>query len=145
MDVVIDDGKTCANVTHGAQRGRAGEGMDVVIVGIEGMCEQGMLFGEAGGRVRARWGQSMTGAGELRRQISVTSRGWGAARGVYSGRGWFERDRKRADLAAATGSTGGLPLILLSGGFLSGELLSRGQTSPQIGVESPPLASRPLP
>ena len=70
MDVVLDDGKTCANVTHGAQRGRAGEGMDKVIVGIAGICEQGVLFGEAGGRVRSRWGQSLTIISELRRAIS---------------------------------------------------------------------------
>ena len=100
------------------------EDAHVLKLGRVQACEQGVLFGEAGGRVRARQRHLFTGASELRRQISVTSRGWGAARGVYSGRGWFERDRKRADLAAATGSTGGLPLILLSGGFLSGELLS---------------------
>ena len=54
MDVVLDDGKTCANVTHGAQRGRAGEGMDVMIVGIEGMCEQECVPAKrAGGCERA--------------------------------------------------------------------------------------------
>ena len=55
MDVVLDDGKTCANVTHGAQRGRAGEGMDVVIVSIEGMWEQECVpANRAGGCRRAK-------------------------------------------------------------------------------------------
>ena len=37
MDVLLDEGKDCANGRHGAQRGRAGEGVDVVSVGIDGM------------------------------------------------------------------------------------------------------------
>ena len=124
VDVVLDGGKTCACVAHDGQRDRTVEGRDVRSDGVECTCDQTCVpTKRAGGCGRCRR-HHLTGASELRRQISVTSRGWGAARGVYSGRGWFERDRKRADLAAATGSTGGLPLILLSGGFLSGELLS---------------------
>ena len=109
MDVVLDDGKTCANVTHGAQRGRAGEGMDVVIVGIEGMCEQGMLFGEVGGLVRARWGQMLASTGELRRGMSCEDGEAAAGGGLLVGRRWFERAIERAPEDVATSVATGSP------------------------------------
>ena len=112
MDVLLDDGKTCACVTHDDQRDRTVEGRDVRSVGVECRCDQTCLPAKwAGGCGRCQR-HDLTDASEFRRQISVTSRGWGAPRGFVCAGLWFERDRGRADLVAAASSRRASPSIV---------------------------------
>ena len=69
--------------------------MDKVIIGIEGMWEQGVLSAKRAGGCGRCQRHHLTGASEFRRQISVTSRDWGASRGLSFARGWFEQDREQ--------------------------------------------------
>ena len=54
MDVLLDDGKTCACVTHNGQRNRKVEGRDARSDGVECTCDQTCLpTKRAGGCERA--------------------------------------------------------------------------------------------